>query len=167
MNRVQNESYICKCIENYIQSWTCTILYDNKQQNGWVVHGYGDRYIFNNNGTGMVTWKAQLQKDNRTHNHLVLVDCIEGSVVYLTGGKFVVYQILAWDEISGTLYFIGTKENSPNSRHMYSVDLAGRKDIKCLTCDHKVRYSFNLNCYDSFYNLLCILNISGLCWLCL
>ena len=162
MNRVRNESYICKCIENKIRSWTCSILYDNKQQNGLVVNGHSPdiaerhwehSYIFNKNGTGMVTWKAQMQNNHRTYSHLVLVDCMEGNVMYLTEGKFVIYQqILAWDERSETIYFLGTKENSPLSRHLYSVDVGGRKDIKCLTCDLKVRYSFYLNCYDCFIN---------------
>ena len=138
-------------MENDIKSWACTILYDIKQQNGWIELPLGS-HIFNNNGTGMVTIKAQLQNDGRTYYHLVLIDCIEGNEVYLTEGRFVLQKILSWDEISGTFYFIGTKENNPNSRHLYSVDLGGRKAIKCLTCDLKVRCSFNLNFYDCFIN---------------
>ena len=146
MNRVQNESCICKCIEWDTKSWQCIILREYKEQNGWIMdlkqekNNQKVRSIFNKDGTGMVTMEPQLQSDGRYYNQLIMIDCMEGNVIQLTKGKFVVTQILAWDEVSGTFYFIGTKENSPVSRHMYSVDVGGGKDIKCLTCNRKVRY---------------------------
>ena len=139
LNRVQNESYTCKCVENEKKNWQCTILHEFKQQNGWIIP-HKPSHIFNKDGTGMVTIEPQLQNDGKHYNQLILVDCMEGIVVQLTQGKFDVTKILVWDEVSGTFYFMGTKEYYPGSLHMFSVDVGGKRNINCLTCDHKVRY---------------------------
>ena len=143
MNRIQNESYICKCTENAdSNTWKCQIKHEYKQKNGWIQHNgdYSKRTtrIFNENGTSVVTIEPCLQKNGRTYDQLIIIDWITGKFETLTEGKFVVTQILANDESLGKFYFIGTKVGSPGVRHLYSVDTVGRENIICLTCDLKV-----------------------------
>ena len=145
MNRVQNESYTCKCTESTtINAWECHIKHEYKQKNGWIppvtVDDKITTRIFNKNGTSVVTIEPIRQKDGRTYDQLIIIDWITGNVKKLTEGKFVVTQILANDEMLGKFYFIGTKENRPGERHLYSVDTGGRNNIICLTCELKVSF---------------------------
>ena len=139
MNRVQNESYVCKCTENTgSNAWKCQIKHQFKQKNGWIKFLPKGSRIFNKNGTSVATIEPCIQNDGRTYDQLILIDWMTGTYDCLTEGKFVVTQVLAHDELLGKFYFIGTKENSPGVRHLYSVDTWDRKNIICLTCDLKV-----------------------------
>ena len=140
MNRIQNESFICKCTENAdSNTWKCQIKHEYKQKNGWIKH-MPDALsrIFNKNGTSVGIINPSLQKDGRNYNHLILLDWMTGDFVKLTEGQFVVTKILANDERLGKFYFTGNKENNPGVRHLYSVDTGGKNNIICLTCDLKV-----------------------------
>ena len=35
----------------------------------------------------------------------------------------------------GMVYFMGTSEDSHQSRHLYQVDDQGYRNMKCITCD--------------------------------
>ena len=135
MNRIQNESCVCKCTENTRRNaWKCSIKHEYKQKNGWVQISIIKR-ICNKNGTSLVTIEPSPQQDGRSYNHLILIDWITGKSVKLTEGIFVVTKLLAYDEFLENFYFIGTKENHPGERHLYSVDTGSRKNVNCLTCD--------------------------------
>ncbi|MGH0178938.1 UNVERIFIED_CONTAM: hypothetical protein FKN15_077976 [Acipenser sinensis] len=53
---------------------------------------------------------------------------------FLTSGNWDVTSLCALDERRGKIYFLST-ENSPRSRHLYSVDVAGVFRRACVTCD--------------------------------
>ena len=149
MNRIQNESYICQCNENTkTDTWKCSIKHEYKQKNGWIRPATADfkkiTRIFSKNGTRVVTIEPSIQKDGRTYDQLILIDWTTGNSIMLTTGKFVVTQLLACNELLGKFYFIGTKENNPGVRHLYSVDTDSRKRINCLTCNLEVSYSMQL-----------------------
>ena len=133
MNRIQNESYYCKCLESE-SFWDCTVEHEYKQPNGWIEPATPK--IFNDNGTRVVTIEPHLENDGRYYDHLIM---IEGSESYkLTEGKIVVTDVLAWDEDTETVYFMATRDNIPGTRHLYKVDDSGRTFIVCLTCDLEV-----------------------------
>jgi len=46
----------------------------------------------------------------------------------------VVTVILSWEEDEQLIYFMGTKEDMPGSRHLYRVDAQGEQNLTCLTC---------------------------------
>ena len=138
MNRIQNESFVCKCTENTNNEWKCHIKHQFEQKNGWIKEMPQGSRIFNKNGTSVATIEPCIQEDGRTYDQLILIDWMKGTHECLTKGKFVVTQVLAHDELFEKFYFIGTKENTPGVRHLYSVDNGDRNIIRCLTCDLKV-----------------------------
>ncbi|XP_068184642.1 inactive dipeptidyl peptidase 10-like [Antennarius striatus] len=57
----------------------------------------------------------------------------EGSVRQLTSGGWEVTQIVSFDEINNSVYFISTEEDS-TQRHLYRVTALGPAHRACLTC---------------------------------
>ncbi|XP_066470740.1 inactive dipeptidyl peptidase 10-like [Tiliqua scincoides] len=65
----------------------------------------------------------------------------ESSVRLLTSGNWDVIRILAYDEHNKWLYFLSS-EDSPNARHLYSVDLDRSFSRTCVTCGLRPACSF-------------------------
>ena len=139
MNRIQNESYFCKCIEAG-NAWECNVEHEYKQQSGWLEPATPK--IFDDSGTRVITIEPHLENDGRYYDQLIMIE--NGNVTKLSEGQFVVTDILAWDEPTETVYFMGTSKNSPGIRHLYSVDDSGRNFLTCLTCDLEVFNFCNL-----------------------
>ena len=138
MNRIQNESVLCICEEEAV-SWECSILNSVNQENGWLEPG--TPFVSDLTGTAVITIQSTLQNDNRHYPHVVKI-MMDGTVVPLTQGYLVVTDILDWDEDEMAIYFMGTDDRSPGSRHLYSVDEHGNGFLTCLTCNIKVNINY-------------------------
>ena len=84
--------------------------------------------------------------DNKKYQHLAKVVPKLGSN-FLTEGAMVVTQVLTW--YNNKVYFVGTKENDPGSRHLYVYD---GSSSRCVTCDLPMANDTTKICeYSDFY----------------
>jgi len=130
MNRVQNSTVLSTCLESE-SSWNCETVKYFEESNGWM--DPATPVLYSPDGDVITIW-SKLENNNLHYPHIVKIDT-DNNMEYLSEGQIVVIDILAWDDNSGTVYFMGTKEGSAGSRHLYTVDDKANKMITCLTCD--------------------------------
>ena len=152
MNRVQNMSVISKCVQrDKTNCWHCMMIHEYAQHNGWIepvsidyrIQFSAINKIFSKDGSRLVTIEPHLEQNGKSYNHLILIDLTTGSVSQLTKGLFAVTELLAWDEISGSIYFMGHRDTKPDTRHLFRV--VNTDAPTCLTCNLKVTTSRNIN----------------------
>ena len=150
MNRIQNQSIISECREAD-QTWDCQTIFSQKQENGWIEIAPPPTY----NGNVFIQILPSLQSDSSHYKHIAKIDPSQNrkakyatiginsqeflaKETFLTGGNFVVTEILSWDKENGLIYFMGTDSMRPGSRHFYVVSDNGSMDTQCITCSIKV-----------------------------
>ena len=104
-NRVQNESALCVCREEEFE-WKCDTVHAYKEDSGWIEPSIPT--IFKADGTSIMTIEPGLEEDNK-HFSQVKKITLDGQVAQMTEGQFAVTDLLAWDEESGTVYFMATR----------------------------------------------------------
>jgi len=154
MNRIQNESIISECTDAGA-IWFCSTLYMQVEEHGWIEIAPSPNY--SNSDDSFLTILPDIQAaDGRHYKHVAKIT--GPSVVFLTEGTFVVTKILAWDQVKGLVYFMGTDSLDPGSSHFYLVPDDGSKDSICITCTIQSirgticrRNSISLNSDFSYY----------------
>ncbi|KAF7996711.1 hypothetical protein HCN44_002357 [Aphidius gifuensis] len=136
-NRIQNELYVVT--HNIVKSIDKTVL-KIVQNNGWIAAS--TEPYFNNNANKFLIIIPQKQFDNDYWNHLVMVKINEidgNSVMYpLTSGRFVVTEIIAWDEQKSLVYYLATVADEPSQQQFYRLStLDINPKPECLSCNIK------------------------------
>ncbi|KAK7866724.1 hypothetical protein R5R35_003146 [Gryllus longicercus] len=142
MNRVQNRGELVVCTAMASQ---CTTMQSLHEEAGWL-----DLFvppIFSKDGKRVVFVYPQNQSnDAGAYRHVTLIEREPkfDSLISLTSGKFVVTEILAWDEKTHLVYFLGTDESDPATLHLYSVSdnaSTAPNQHTCISCQFKTRAS--------------------------
>jgi hypothetical protein len=140
LNRIGNETVVAHCLEAG-SIWKCNTVFTLQQKNGWISEEFAP--LYNQNGSAFLIIVPSFQtKLNRTYRHIGKKE-VGGNLTMLTSGAFVVTKILGWDVELDTVYFMGTGDNRPGDRHLYSVNR--NASMLCLTCTLKVSYILNIN----------------------
>ncbi len=134
MNRVQNESVVSECRSPSAGSWICETVYTLAEPEGWI-----DLFqppLYNSAGDQLLQIQTNREDpDAELHYpHLAKVSTDTGDTLFLSEGDFVVTEILSWNEVVGTVDFMGTGIGSPGVRHHYQVNDDG-SDLECVSCD--------------------------------
>ena len=136
MNRIQNECVIAYCHEEDDQ-WSCVDEFEIKEASGWLEPGFP--IFYDQEGRWALMTLPQKQSDNLTYPHITQVRLAQkGAKSIITAGRMVVTEILSWEEDEQLIYFMGTKEDMPGTRHLYRVDAQGEQNLTCLTCTVQV-----------------------------
>ncbi|XP_044001063.1 venom dipeptidyl peptidase 4-like [Aphidius gifuensis] len=136
-NRIQNESYI---VAYNIEKSIDKIVFKNYQKNGWIIENGAPHFI--NNATEFLIILPQKQIDNDYWNHLAIVKInkTDGNTVTnnLTSGRFVVTEIIGWDEKKSLVYYLATVSDDPSQQQFYrlsTLDIDPKPE--CLSCNIK------------------------------
>ncbi|XP_078620167.1 A-type potassium channel modulatory protein DPP6-like isoform X4 [Branchiostoma floridae x Branchiostoma japonicum] len=133
LNRRQNLSIICicnavtgSCSENYRQTSTAWLRPHIKP----MFAADGSKYFI----------QLPYSQGNRgkfPHIAVIRADSEAGGVnkvqEFLTSGPWEVTKILAFDQMTNTVYFLSTEVRA-RSRHLYSVSMGSAQDRTCLSC---------------------------------
>lgn len=138
MNRIQNITAINLC--DLVGSVKCREVFVFAQERGWV--DYKLAIVFNkyrssnrfltimpanpSGSTGPTEYRFR---------QLFLIDPDTNSRTLMTSRQSEVTDILEWTR-EDHVYFVGTKEGEPGSRHLYRLEL-GQPEADCLTCHHR------------------------------
>lgn len=137
LSRPQNVSILSVCD---IKSSKCVDNYRVEAENGWlemsqpvVVSGKGDKYFIT---------LSQKDGDYGSFKHIAKIDASsndKGVGMFVTSGRIEVKKILAYDDDTNTVYFLGVRQDDPRERHLYSATTLTEADNfrqpTCLTCD--------------------------------
>jgi len=138
MNRIQNTTAINLC--DVTSDATCHEVFVFSQEVGWVDYKFD--IVFNkykpakrfltimpanpSGSTGPTEYRFR---------QLFLIDPDTNSRTLMTSRQSEVTEILEWTA-EDHVYYIGTEENQPGTRHLYRLEL-GQPESDCLTCHHK------------------------------
>ena len=135
MDRIQTKSVVSECTD-FGSFWQCQAVYQTEEAAGWL-----DLFqppVYKSDNTQMIQIQSQLVSSNpdRHYKHIAKIDISSGAVLnYLTTGAYTVTTILGWDDVTDTIYFMGTLPDIPGVRHMYSVSgAASGPSETCITC---------------------------------
>ncbi|XP_076628589.1 dipeptidyl peptidase 10 isoform X1 [Colletes latitarsis] len=118
LTRAQNLSVVTICKS---PMWHCQeIQRITSEDHGWV-DTPPESPIFSANGSSYIAINPVKDGPSGYYKHIVWVNVARKLVVPLTHGKFEVTQIVAWDQINNTIYFIGIPTIRPSQRHLYYV----------------------------------------------
>ncbi|XP_045470312.1 venom dipeptidyl peptidase 4-like isoform X2 [Harmonia axyridis] len=145
LNRVQNESsFIAYGVNVPYQSF---ILKNLAEPAGWLE--LFTPMKFNQNGSQYIIILSHDQGgDAGAFRHVMMFNTTENAKgVPLTTGKFVVTEILGWDETDDLVYYTANTPEDPAVQHVYSISTTTKK-VTCLSCGMSRRNSTN----DCLYN---------------
>ncbi|XP_054009789.1 venom dipeptidyl peptidase 4-like isoform X2 [Hylaeus anthracinus] len=135
MNRVQNEAYFHFCYVNGPVP-NCTTGLRYVEEHGWVEQF--EPPLFSKDGNSFVTILPQKQPDNSHWRHVVGITNVssgKASTAALTSGRFVVTEIVSWDQENSYLYYLATTEEDSAVQHLYRIHVGGaHRKPKCLSC---------------------------------
>ena len=142
MNRVQNAATTSEC-EKGTGAWNCTSVHEITEPDGWVIL---QEPYYNPDGSKFLQILPHAF-EGKEYQHLAIVEPRLGSTLqFLNNGPIVVTQVITWS--GNKVYFVGTKENEPGSRHLYVHDGSS----KCVTCDLQMANDTTQICeYSDFY----------------
>lgn len=134
LNRVQNESFFVAYDTE--EPFSSVILSHFEEPKGWL-----ELFVplkFNKKGTEFIIIISQDQGGNAGgYRHIALFNLTKNAVAKpLTKGKFVVTEILDWNEVDNIIYYEANTEEDPSVKHIYSVS-AINGAIKCISCKLK------------------------------
>ncbi|KAL1124200.1 hypothetical protein AAG570_001970, partial [Ranatra chinensis] len=164
MNRVQNRADVVVCS---VEDTNCRLVLSPEEKSGWVVF---EEPLFSADGSQMVVIQPHDQGGNAgAYQHVTLVD-LTGSTalkpVPLTEGKFVVTELIAWDQETSHIYFLSNVEGSPGQLRLNRVSdkrEGAPHKAECISCSNEILngpeclYSgavFSKN--NSFYAQTCV-----------
>ncbi|KAI7815507.1 DPP4, partial [Rhyzopertha dominica] len=131
LNRVQNQSSI---ISYNVTADTQITVASLSSTNGWLELFTAP--LFSSDGSKFAIILSQDQGNGAgSYRHLTLVDTEEnGAVTALTNGKFVVTEIVSWDNTQNVIYYHATTEEDPAVQHLYSVSTSSGTST-CISCE--------------------------------
>ncbi|XP_023224997.1 dipeptidyl peptidase 4-like isoform X1 [Centruroides sculpturatus] len=134
MTRSQNYSLFTLCTGTL---WYCSVVSEQKAIGG---RGWVDLYdapILTRTG-GKWYLKLPIAEGNFGYfRHVAVVHNVTRRIDFLTQGKYDITKLLAYHDISRSVYYISTKEGRPGERHLYSVldqRFQPSRITKCWTC---------------------------------
>lgn len=115
-------------------------MFKNNQKNGWIIENGFPYFI--NNATEFLIISPQKQFNNDYWNHLMLVkiNITNGNSVTrnLTSGRFVVTEIIGWDEEKSLVYYLATVSDDPSQQQFYRLSTQHMDPLpECLSCNIK------------------------------
>ena len=118
-----------------------------------------DKWHFLKNGEGMLYLSEQ-----DGYQHIYHYDMAGQLISQLTQGDFEVAEIVGVDEANGKIYYLST-EVSPLERHLYSINLKGKKKKKLSEAEgtHSVTVSSGFNYYVDDYSSETKPGVTALC----
>merc|ERR1711963_264760 len=129
-NRVQNESSVSVCKADG-SSWPCESVANPIQRKGWLDVFQPPQYSKDGKSYLQI---LPLKFGDLHYPHIKVYT--DNDEYFVTNGEFVVTSILHWNENDAKVFFMGTGEKEPGSRHLYSANTDKNNiDIKCITCD--------------------------------
>lgn len=132
MNRIQNTTAINLCeVKRDLQ---CDEVFVMPQREGWVDYKFSVRFNKHNPSRKFLTIMPAATMRHR-FRQLFLIDLENNRRTLLTRKDSEVTEILEWTK-EDHVYYIGTKENEPGTRHLFRLEL-GQPEPDCLTCLHK------------------------------
>ncbi|XP_040009621.1 inactive dipeptidyl peptidase 10 isoform X1 [Xiphias gladius] len=133
LNRAQNQSVLCVCEAT---TGACSEKY--KMAMDIMQNQRQDVPLFSADGSVFYTILPAKQGARGEFHHIAGISAQPAipSVPprFLTSGSWDVTLLCALDEKAGKIYFLSTEE-SRQSRHLYSVDLDGDFQRRCISCD--------------------------------
>ncbi|XP_050596155.1 venom dipeptidyl peptidase 4 isoform X3 [Bombus affinis] len=136
MNRVQNEAYFRFCsVHDSLPN--CTTALKHSERHGWVEQF--EPPMFTDDGDSFLTILPQKQHDASYWRHAVAITNVSSGKTRsfaLTSGRFVVTEIVSWDQKNSYLYYLATTEEESAVQHLYriSTKTGGGRKPKCLSC---------------------------------
>ncbi|KZC11531.1 Seprase, partial [Dufourea novaeangliae] len=150
LTRAQNVSVVTICKS---PMWHCQeIQRIIAEHRGWV-DTPTEPPVFSVNGSSYIAISPVKDGPAGYYKHIVWVNVARKLVVPLTHGKFEVTQIVAWDQVNNTIYFIGIPPMRPGQRHLYYVSSllphigSALHPAVCITCTEAS--DGNLNDYQT------------------
>jgi dipeptidyl-peptidase 4 len=131
MNRVQNKAIISKCIIG----GNCTNAHTIQSTNGWVE--FYTSPFFNKDGSQMIYIEPY-----NDYRHLQVLDLNSNSVSPRTSGKFIVTEILKYNQENDVILYTANLESDIKAQHVYAVKNEAGKTPVCLTCELHESYSY-------------------------
>jgi len=130
MNRIQNMTAINLC--DTIGDVSCKEVFVHKESNGWVDYKFD--VVFNKYRPMNRFLTILGSTTNPNYRQLLLVDVDNNQRTLMTRKNSEVTKILKWTR-EDHVYYVGTREDEPGSRHLYRLEL-GQPEPDCLTCQH-------------------------------
>ncbi|XP_034933763.1 inactive dipeptidyl peptidase 10 [Chelonus insularis] len=117
LTRAQNLSVITVCKSPL---WHCQETQRISESRGWV-DIVSDPPFFSLNSSSYITIAPVRDGPAGFFKHIVWVNVAKKQVLPLTHGRREVVKILAWDQVSNIIYFLGIPSLKPAQRHLYRV----------------------------------------------
>lgn len=133
----KNSGKIAVLLLNRHQNHLDIVLADRKSGDSKKIFTEKNKYYIDETNFDYLTFLSDKEhfiwiSEMDGYNHIYLYD-LKGNVVnQITKGEWVVTDFLGLNEDNNTLYYISTEE-SPLQRHLYSINLRGRKKKKLST----------------------------------
>lgn len=133
MNRVQNKGEITKCSTDATP--ICEEVYKLDVEGGWVDFFHAP--LFSKDGNSMIfIWSHD------GYRHVTSVDLKTKELKARTSGKFVVTEILAYNQQHDIVIFTANTEADSKVLHVYAVKNEDGAEKVCLTCASQSSYNY-------------------------
>ncbi|XP_041923730.1 dipeptidyl aminopeptidase-like protein 6 isoform X1 [Alosa sapidissima] len=133
LNRAQNISILTLCEAT---TGVCTKKHEDESV-GWL-HRQNEAPVFSRDGLKLFFIRALPLGGSGRFFHISMSisqpNTSTDSLQTVTSGKWDVTQVLAFSEDTQQIYFVST-EDDPKRRHLYSADIVGTFNRRCVSCD--------------------------------
>uniref|UniRef100_A0AAQ4RD44 Inactive dipeptidyl peptidase 10-like n=1 Tax=Gasterosteus aculeatus aculeatus TaxID=481459 RepID=A0AAQ4RD44_GASAC len=133
LNRAQNQSVLCVC-----EATTGACSEKHKMAMDIMQNNRQDVPLFSSDGSVFYTILPAKQGARGEFHHIAGLSAQAAipsvPARFLTSGSWDVISLSALDEKAGKIYFLSAEE-SRQSRHLYSVDLDGVFQRRCISCN--------------------------------
>ncbi|KAJ1160595.1 hypothetical protein NDU88_001091 [Pleurodeles waltl] len=133
LNRPQNCSILTFC-----EATTGACQEKHKLSSDMWVSRQQDQPLFSKDGESLFMSLPVKQGARGEFHHVAMLAAQslgkENNIRFLTSGNWEVTRIVAYEEESNNVFFLST-EDTPQRRHLYSVDSTGSFNRVCVTCD--------------------------------
>ncbi|KAK9703462.1 Trypsin [Popillia japonica] len=151
LNRVQNEAFLVSYdTTSFASASTYQLISHIKQENGWLEMFTPP--VFSKDGSQLLLILSHDQGgDAGSYRHITRYNVAANSAgVALTSGKFVVTEILGWND--DTIYYLANTPADPAVQHFYSLSVTSSEST-CISCD--IKTSAKGEDYFSYYVFNC------------
>lgn len=125
MNRVQNKGEIMKCSTDATP--VCEEVFKLDVEGGWVDFFHSP--LFNEDGSSMTfIWSHE------GYRHVTSINLKTKELKARTSGKFVVTEILAYNQKQNVVIFTANTEAESKVQHVYAIKNTDGAEKVCLTC---------------------------------
>ncbi|XP_060593253.1 inactive dipeptidyl peptidase 10-like isoform X2 [Ruditapes philippinarum] len=138
LNRPQNVSILTICD---IVTYDCSVSFRVEAENGWL--DMSQSAVFSSTGDEYFIILSQKEGEHGSFKHIAKIDAStsnRGTRLFVTSGRLEVKKILAYHDVTNTVYFLGVQQDDPRERHLYSATaIQESEDFRqptCLSCDY-------------------------------